>query len=219
MYNVDWDLLVSNLLPWYKRKQKVKDYLHVLIHPLKQLHSQFITYRDDTLYSLAITSQVIYLEKYLNDKFNAGQPARDVSTTVGNYDGNPVGIYISSPSGSIYPLYLWNKAEERPKVYLYNKWSRYVTYNAGEFAVYDNVVWKALDTTTDEEPDTYPLKWQYYKDKLYLYNKSELGSQYDFVVNIPVAVGLVSDAEFVAKVTAALNVYVIAGLRFQLVNY
>lgn len=219
MYNVDWDLLVSNLLPWYKRKQKVKDYLHVLIQPLKQLHSQFITYRDDTLYSLAITSQVIYLEKYLNDKFNAGQPARGASVTVGLYNGVPSGIYISSPSNAIYPVYLWNKAEERPRVYLYNKWSRYVTYSVGEFAVYGNSVWKALATTTDEEPDVTPLKWQFHKDRLYLYNKSELGAQYDFIVNIPTAVGLVSNADFAAKVTAALNVYVIAGLRFQLVNY
>lgn len=218
MFNVDWDLLADNLLPWYKRKPRIKGLLHVMFQPLKELHGQFLTFRDDTLYRLSITSQVIYLEKLLNDRFNGGSPARGASNTVGLYDGAPVGIHITLPSSYILPNYIWNKAEQRPKTYLYNKWRNNINYTAGEFSVYGSYVWKALQNNTNKQPDNNPADWVQHADRLYMRNKVEFDT-YDFVVNIPTAVGLVTDAAFAAKVTAEINEYLIAGPSFQLVNY
>lgn len=219
MYNVDWDLLAKHMLPWFKRKQRFMDWLHVCLYPVKMLHSQFLTYRDETLYKLSITSQIMYLEKLLNDRFNQGLPSRGPSVNVGLYDGPETGIYISMPQNTIYPLYVWNKIEQRPKTYLYNRWRNNIQYHAGDRVVYQNKVYRALLNNVNNNPTAINTKWALQGDVTFLRNKVEIDGEYDFIVNIPIACGDVNDTLFAARVSAEIRIYLLAGRRFQLVNY
>ena len=220
MYSVDWDLFIQRILPWFKRKPIIIAWLRALIKPLKQLNSQFLAYVDDVLYRLAITSQIIYLEKLLNDKFNNGLPARDASATVGLYDGTPTGIYITDPSDLIFPLYIWNKVELRPAIILYNKWRDGKYYGLGDFVVYGDSVWKCIGVTINTIPPDTPSEWEWYSYKTYLRNKSEFDGLYEFIINVPIALGDVNtDAVLVAQIKAWVKVYLIAGKRFNIVNY
>lgn len=227
MYSVDWNLFTKRILPWWKRKQKFMDWLQSLMKPLQELHIVFLEYVEATFYKLSITSQIIYLEKLLNDKFNSGLPARAVSSTVGLYDGTPTGIYITDPDTFIFPLYIWNKIEQRPKTFIYNKWDASIYYigqadtgtGIGEFAVDDGKVWQATQTNINARPSTSPIKWSEYAELTYLHNKEEFEGEYDAVVHIPTAVGDVNDVTFISRVKSEVNVYRIAGKRFQYVNY
>jgi hypothetical protein len=54
----------------------------------------------------------------------------------------------------------------------------------------------------------------------YLYNKAEVDGEFDFIVNVPYSVGNVTtDAVLLARIKAWVNVYRIAGKRFNVVNY
>ena len=182
MFSLDWDLLLQRKLPWYKRLARFISWQKALFTGIKVLYGWFITYKDDTFYRLSITSQIIYLEKLLNDKFNEGLPARADSSTVGLYDGAPTGIFISDPSDAIFPQYIWNKIEQRPKTFLYNK--------------------------SESGPKTY------------LYNISEIDGEYDFIIKVPIALGdVTTNALLVAQIKAQVNIYRIAGKRFNIVNY
>jgi hypothetical protein len=182
MYSINIALLISRLLPWFKRQPVFNAWLQALLYPVKQLNEVFAAYTDSTYYALSITGQLLYLEKLLNDKFNGGLPARAASSTIGMYDGTPTGIYISDPAGTILPQYVWNKAEERPAMVLYNKAEA--------------------------------------EDKTYLRNIAEIDGEYDFIVNVPFSVGNVTtNAQLMASIKAWVNVYRIAGKRFNVVNY
>lgn len=220
MFNVDWDLYAFRKLPWYKRLPRFTDMLKAWLRPMKDLNAKFLIYVDDVLYRLAITSQIIYLEKLLNDKFNSGLPARDASSSIGLYDGNPTGIYITDSSDNILPIYLWNKIEQRPKTYLYNKWNYNTFYDIGEFAVYGQYVYRSLALQQHNIPPDEPTAWEQYAEKTYLRNKSETNGLYDFIVHVPSALGdVTTDALLVAQIQSWVKIYLIAGKRYNIVNY
>lgn len=205
-------------MPLRKRKTRFVDFVMTMFKPVVQAYNWFLTYRDTTHYNLAITSQIIYLEKLLNDKFANGSPARDVSVNLGLYDGSPIGIYITEPDLAIYPNYVWNKVEQRPKTYLYNKWNVATAYLVGDKVVYGTNVYRCIANHTGSLP-TDATKWELSGSRFFLRNTSEFDGEYDFIVNIPNAVGDVTDPLFAAQVSATINIYRIAGKRFQLVNY
>lgn len=89
----------------------------------------FTAYRGDTLFLLAHNSQVIYLEHYLNAKYN---PAGNVDDP--DYKDN--GIYITDADPGT-PTYLYNGIEHGPDTYLFNTEEAAANtylYNANEFA-------------------------------------------------------------------------------------
>ncbi|HLP51244.1 MAG TPA: hypothetical protein VK154_10200 [Chitinophagales bacterium] len=220
MFNIDWNLMIEHLLPWHRRKPRFREWIHVLIHPLIQLYAAFLTYRDEVHYRLAITSQIILLQKLLNDKFNQGLPARAVSSQLGLYNGAPTGIYISYPARAIFPLYLWNRVEQRPKTFLYNKWKTGVHYKVGERVVHNGKIYRAVFNSVNNSPNGIIPKWAMENRPLtYLRSKQELDGQYDFEIHIPIACGDVNDIAFAAQVKAQLKEYLLAGKRFELLNY
>lgn len=72
-YNVIFAKLVVWLIPVSLRKAKHFAFLNSLVTPLQQLHSLFLQFRENQLYDLKITGQVIYLELVLNDIFDPVQ--------------------------------------------------------------------------------------------------------------------------------------------------
>jgi hypothetical protein len=70
-YKVDFNKLVSWLLPLRLFKPKLFALCKALVSPLSTLHADFIVYRLQKKYELEITGQVCKLERLLNDKFDA----------------------------------------------------------------------------------------------------------------------------------------------------
>jgi hypothetical protein len=126
MFKSDINNTVKLLIPSFLRKPKVIAWLKVLISQVKSLMATFTAYRTDALFLLAHDSQVIYLEHYLNAKFNPKGNANDP-----NYEGN--GIYISDAQPAA-GTYLYNGFEQNPDTYLYN-----VSENGPDTNLYNSI--------------------------------------------------------------------------------
>lgn len=79
-------------------------WLGVLVTPIQSLHSQFLSLISSTRYRMQITGQVVYLEHYLNDLF----------------DANERRIYISDAAPILAP-FVFQKIENQPENYIYQK--------------------------------------------------------------------------------------------------
>ena len=81
-----------------------KDWIAVLVTPIKWLNDQVVIFATSAYYQLSFNGQVIYLEHYLNDLF----------------DNNDRRIFISDDSLLLAP-YLFNKEDNEDPLYIYNK--------------------------------------------------------------------------------------------------
>lgn len=96
MFNIDFDKLISNLIPWFLHQQAMTAWVKALISPVKRIHQHFLAYRTETLFSLLHNGQVISLEDLLNRVFNP--------------DNLHPRIYIDDGVREL-PVYLYNLAE------------------------------------------------------------------------------------------------------------
>lgn len=123
MFNVDFNNIITLLLPPFLRKSKNIAWLKSLVKPLIDLYTLFMAYRVTTVYSLSFTGQVIYLEKLLNDSYNAGLTGIYIA------DGSGIArIYFSHKSEGFPKQYLYHKSENQTPLYLYHK-SEYNSQN------------------------------------------------------------------------------------------
>jgi hypothetical protein len=166
---------------------RLRDLFLSALDGVSTLHNTFMLFRESVLYRLKWTSQTIYLEKLLNERFNNDQPAfADFELRV-----NPVGIYITDPATYNEAIYRWNGVEQRHQARRYNR------SELAAMSAYD-------------------------PRKKYRYNQSELGANLDFVVMVPYTVFDVSDtanAVQLANMKAWINLYLIAGSRYDIQNY
>ena len=72
MFEVDWKILVTRLLPSYLRKTFWVVWLTSLLKPLVTLFESFQQYRIDRMHEAGTNSQTIILESRLNDDFGGG---------------------------------------------------------------------------------------------------------------------------------------------------
>ena len=70
-FNIEFKILVELLMPTFLRKRNHVKWLRVLVKPIATLKNQFLDFRAESLYKLNHNSQIIYLEKVLNDAFDA----------------------------------------------------------------------------------------------------------------------------------------------------
>ncbi len=105
MFNVDFIDLIKQNIPAFLRKPKALSWIKTLCMPIIQLYADFNDYRQQCDYLLNHTSQVIYLEKLLNDKFRP-------------IDLDP--IYIED-TPSIETFNIYNSDEGLETCHLYNQ--------------------------------------------------------------------------------------------------
>lgn len=103
MFNIDFRHIAYNLIPYFLRSDESLSWLYALAEPVSELNIVFNSFRDNTIYKLQFTSQTIYLEHYLNDKFDP----------IGR------GIYIENLNELDW-IFLYNIIEEKPPLYLFN---------------------------------------------------------------------------------------------------
>lgn len=197
MYNVDWLFLISNNVFFVLLTPIRIAWLQLVISPVRSVHASFLQYRDGVLYTLNFNSQTIYMEHVLNDRF-------DTVTR---------GIYIENQTNTP-PTYFYNAEELRDPVYMYNAYDATVTYDDGEFAVYNNMVWKAVGTTVGILPSVGSSHWTFYKDITFYRNLAEYAGIVDFIVMVPVAVTF-----DINEMKALVNFYKEAGKRYTIQTF
>ena len=102
MFNINFQKIVYNLIPFFLRKEKNLDFIYSLIKPLKDVNVLFFALVNKINYKLTYTSESNVLARFLNNEY---------STT---------GISISNNNATDY-LFVFNKSESKPKTYVFNK--------------------------------------------------------------------------------------------------
>jgi hypothetical protein len=70
VFSIDFNVLLQILLPLRKRKLIRQSWLAALISPVVYLYQLFLNQRQTHLYTLSHTSQVVYMQAILNDRFD-----------------------------------------------------------------------------------------------------------------------------------------------------
>jgi hypothetical protein len=196
-YNVNWEERIKELTPSFLRKPKFIEWCYLPIRLVKNLHFDFLGFRFNTLYNASFNSQILYLEKLLNDRF----------------DFVNKGIYILN-TADITRQYVFNKAEQRPPLVLYNAYNYGLLYTANQYCVYNGIVYKSLVNTQYDLPDASPNEWEFQYPITFFKNNAEFYGNTDFIVFVPA--NLVYN---VFELIALVNFYKLAGKRFTIKTY
>jgi hypothetical protein len=206
MYNVDIHTLIKLLLPISLRKPHVIGLLRALMMPVQVLHNALISFRSRKRYEMAITPQVIYLEKVLNDKFNQ----------LGAYPD----IYISDNSDLDDIVYMGNKGEDDAAVYLGNQYDDFQEYNVGDEIIFDNITYRCTSGGIDHTPpDLFPQYWELpegvEEPVVYVGNHDDYNLGNQFTVHVSQAHWDDYVLAKIAEVSATLNKYKTYGLTYK----
>ena len=159
IFNIDFDrLVIWNLATFLRRTVRVI-WLLVITSPLLRTYNQLLDFRAQSLYKMAHNSQIVYLQKVLNDKFdntNRGIEVRnsDILEPVWHYDAQEQK-----------PVYYYDTADEHP-VYFRSQ-ADFNRLNS-DFEV---VMPLALKPGTQQEVDALELQVRLLVDYYKLYSK------------------------------------------------
>ena len=114
IYNFDIKKFAGRVVWPALRKPKIMALVDVMLHPLRQLKTDFQAFRDAKNIELSYTGQSILLQKYLNDRFD---PILNRIMVIHNAPGS--GIYLYNESEGQAAKYLYNESEASTPKYLY----------------------------------------------------------------------------------------------------
>jgi hypothetical protein len=80
IYTVDYPKVILSNLATFLRKVTRVNWLYYIIYPIIQLYYVFLDFRSSQLYKMSHNSQVVYLRKVLNDRFDNSQRGIEVKT-------------------------------------------------------------------------------------------------------------------------------------------
>lgn len=186
MYNITFQNIVTYLTPKFLRKTNTLNLFFALIKPLQTLNTTLtIVWRAWVLKLVTFDGRVIMLEKLLNDEYSLTYNPNTRDYDISNADI----IYIENTASNNL-FYVFNKAEGRPPVYLYNYWTVGASFTTDEYCVYDGFVYMSLiSPNIGNQPDASPAEWQKIGQTQYLFNKSEGNLYTVFIVWIPTSLG------------------------------
>ena len=111
MYSIDLENIAHKLIPLGLRKLKFANFIKAVVKPMSSVRADFKKLISRTNYDLSFTGQVIYLEHLLNNEF----------------DNVNREIYIVDGANIAYN-YVYNKAEQKPALHIYNDAEAEVLY-------------------------------------------------------------------------------------------
>jgi hypothetical protein len=114
IYNIDWNKLVTQLIPSELCKSKLLAFVNALVMAVVNLFNDFTAYKNYTVYWLGINSQVCFMQKALNDKYDISLRRIRIVDGV-EYDAVP--FYLKAENK---PVKFYKKGEG-PPVILYTK--------------------------------------------------------------------------------------------------
>ena len=110
-YRLPTDKLINQLVPYYLSGRKYILLLQSLVYPLKKINEEFEIFAKQKQIEARMTSQVIYFEWYLNNKFREYFLNADENIFIS--DGSSIGVdiyYESATNGT--PFTVWRESEE-----------------------------------------------------------------------------------------------------------
>ncbi len=117
MFNVDFKRIRELMLPPRLRKVIWLAWTRVTVFPIQQLHALFLTFRENTIFDVGFTNQIIYLEYLLNLRFD---PTGN-SVFIDNVIDGATGLIIHRKVELVDPLIVYRKSEGQPPVILKRK--------------------------------------------------------------------------------------------------
>ncbi len=198
MFNINFARFSKNLTPWFLRSPRFKQWIGVMTWGASLALDTLKSYRIQKDYELKFTGQRLYLERWLNDKFDPVNKAITVTNIVLTL--NP---------------FVFNKIEGR-EMYVFNKWKSATAYVTNDHVTHLGIVYKALQATTANTPASSPAFWSVVRDQIYLFNKTEIGGAIVFTVTIPVTITL--NAQTTADIKTEIDKFVIAGKNYEIVS-
>jgi hypothetical protein len=110
IYDIDHDALATELVPKVIRNEKMVAWVKCLVYPVSLMYQVFLRFRTAKNYELGITPQVCYLEKLLNDRWDAADRTIEI---VDGQDKPPTYFYKRAESK---PVYFRKRSEDVPVV-------------------------------------------------------------------------------------------------------
>ena len=133
-YNINISTMCEMLIPRVLRKPRIKAFIKSIIAPIQTLNDQFNTWSLSVRRKLSYNSQVIYLEKLLNDIFDNTSRRIYVQTTNQSID-----LELYNTEEGIVKQYISNASESSESIYIFNN---------DEVISYDFIVYIPLDIIT-----------------------------------------------------------------------
>lgn len=115
MYNVNIIILIKWLLPRFYRATIITAFLKSLCTTIQLLFTRLKNFRETKAFELSVTSQVMWLEEMLNQRFDPGMRRIFIDE-----EYQDVRVIAYNKSEGLHPPYIYNK-QENVKVYLRNK--------------------------------------------------------------------------------------------------
>ena len=114
IYNIVYTRLKLWLTPGLLTKAKLLAWLGIMVAPVQFLYQDLLRFRTQKLYELAITPQVCYLQKMLNDRYDYVQRRIVI---VDAMEQDPVYIFRTSENK---PQFFYRRSENQP-VYFFTR--------------------------------------------------------------------------------------------------
>jgi len=159
IFNIDFDrLVIWNLATFLRRTVRVI-WLRVITSPVGRTYEQLLLFREQSLYKLAHNSQIVYLQKALNDQFD------DIDR----------GIRVRN-SDILEPVWHYDTQDQKP-VYYYDTTDEHPVYfrSQADFdrlnSDFEVVIPVALKPATQPEVDAFELQIRLLVDYYKLYSK------------------------------------------------
>jgi len=160
IFNIDFSRLIQwNVATSLRTTVRMK-WLTVLIKPVESIYLHFLDWRYEQLYVMSHNSQVVYLRKVLNDKFDPSDRRIQI-VNVEVYE--PVWYYDSAENK---PVYHYDTVDESP-VYYYDPED--FSENNFDFLV---LIPNALKPATPAETEEFERKVRVIVDYYKLYSKN-----------------------------------------------
>lgn len=170
MYNIVILAIALMFTPSRLRHDYFYAVLEVVTDSLQLIVGEFNGYRLRKQYEMSISSQIIYLEKFLNDRYNS----------ISAYPA----IYITDSLITDEKIYIGNMGEEGAELYVGNKWS-VGGYELGNEVLSGGITWQSLINDNYDLPSE-GASWTAIADDeaVYVGNSNEFGYFFEFVVHV-----------------------------------
>lgn len=198
MFNINFARFAKNLTPWFLRASRFKQWIGVLSWGSSLALDDLNEFRLLKDYELKFTGQRLYLERWLNDKFDPVNQAINVINIV----------LIQNP-------FVFNKIEGR-ETYSANKYKAATAYVVGDRVSSVGSIWRCISAATGQTPATSPAFWTLDRGHQYLRNKNEIGGAYVFTVEIPNTITLSDQVR--NNIKTEVDKFVIAGKNYQIIS-
>jgi hypothetical protein len=171
-YNIIIFTIAAMFVPTSLRKDFFYSFIEAITDSIQLIIDDFNTFRIRKKYEMNINAQIIYLEKFLNDKYNA----------LGTYPA----IYITDALIDDEIIYVGQPDEEDAALYIGDLWDIEAFYNIGEECITsDGKTWQSLvDGNYDLLAEGVSWTEVASDETLYIGNSDEYPAMFSFVIHI-----------------------------------